>query len=141
MFVCVCVCLCVCLCVCVYVCVFVCVCLFLCVSCVHEHKVYSCVSCKLLGIGVCQVSGESDRAWQLFAVSLCSCVISDSPSSSSNGGLFVFVCVCVCVCDTSCRVDYNSRPSDICRAKPTNGRTKAQMLRHRGRSMQREALC
>ena len=35
------------------------------------------------------------------------------------------------------RVDYNSRPSDICRAKPTNDRTKAQMLRHRGRSINR----
>ena len=35
------------------------------------------------------------------------------------------------------RVDYNSRPSDICRAKPTNDRTKAQMVRHRGRSINR----
>ena len=35
------------------------------------------------------------------------------------------------------RVDYNGRPSDICRAKPTNDRTKAQMLRHRGRSINR----
>ena len=66
----------------------------------------------------------------------------------------VFVCVCVCVhvCVHVCvccvcvfvhvcmcmhiqySVDYNSRSSDICRAKPTNDQTKAQMLRHHGRS-------